>query len=100
MDKTSVEIEEVGNMHYVRVIENGAVSIKGFVPRQMPKPSPKANERGSVPRSAARAKAGFAGLALDAKQFVFIDAEGFCLLPGCRIAAPLAAGYEAQSHKW
>ncbi|RJT40712.1 hypothetical protein D3227_09270 [Mesorhizobium waimense] len=28
--KTSVEIEELGNRHYVRVIENGAVSIKGF----------------------------------------------------------------------
>jgi hypothetical protein len=28
--KTSVEIEEVENRHYVRVIEDGVVSIKGF----------------------------------------------------------------------
>ncbi|CAN7720523.1 hypothetical protein [Mesorhizobium sp. LjNodule214] len=28
--KTSVETEELGNRHYVRVIEDGTVSIKGF----------------------------------------------------------------------
>jgi hypothetical protein len=28
--KTSVEIEELGNRHYVRVIEDGVVSVKGF----------------------------------------------------------------------
>lgn len=28
--KTSVEIEEIEHRHYVRIIEDGAVSIKGF----------------------------------------------------------------------
>ena len=28
--KTSVEIDEVENRHYVRVIENGIISIKAF----------------------------------------------------------------------
>ncbi|WP_189510208.1 MULTISPECIES: hypothetical protein [unclassified Mesorhizobium] len=28
--RTSVEIEELENRHYVRVIEDGTVSIKGF----------------------------------------------------------------------
>jgi len=28
--KTSVEIEKVENTHYVRVIEDGVVSVKGF----------------------------------------------------------------------
>jgi hypothetical protein len=28
--KTSVEIDEVENRHYVRVIENGVISIKAF----------------------------------------------------------------------
>ena len=28
--KTSIEIEELGDRHYVRVIEDGAVGIKGF----------------------------------------------------------------------
>ena len=28
--KTSVEIEELGDRQYVRVIEGGAVSVKGF----------------------------------------------------------------------
>ena len=28
--KTSVEIEELGNKHYVRIIEDGVVSVKGF----------------------------------------------------------------------
>ncbi|TGP83794.1 hypothetical protein EN836_13770 [Mesorhizobium sp. M1C.F.Ca.ET.193.01.1.1] len=31
--KTAVEIEELENRHYVRVIEDGAVSIKGFSSR-------------------------------------------------------------------
>ncbi len=32
--KTSVEIEEVENTHYVRVIEDGVVSVKGFLSRE------------------------------------------------------------------
>ncbi|CAN7701984.1 hypothetical protein LJR234_005980 [Mesorhizobium amorphae] len=30
LGKTSVEIEKVENTHYVRVIEDGVVSVKGF----------------------------------------------------------------------
>ena len=32
--KTSVEIEKVENKHYVRVIEDGVVSVKGFLSRE------------------------------------------------------------------
>ncbi|MFK0690284.1 hypothetical protein ACFX5Q_19060 [Mesorhizobium sp. IMUNJ 23033] len=32
--KTSVEIEELGNRHYVRVIEDGVVSVKRFLSRE------------------------------------------------------------------
>ena len=32
--KTSVEIEEVENTHYVRVIEDGVISVKGFLSRE------------------------------------------------------------------